>query len=53
MQTETRSFQKTVPNVPFKRNRRTILTGAMYTNDAVKGSFQVENAWLGNENVNF
>lgn len=46
-------FSKTVPNVPFKRNRKTILTGALYTNDAVAGSFQVETAWLDNENVNF
>ncbi len=45
-------FSKTGPNVPFKRNRRTILTGALYTNDAVAGSFQVETAWLDNENVN-
>ena len=38
-------FSKTVPNVPFKRNRVTKLTGAMYTNNSVSGAFQVETAW--------
>ena len=46
-------FSKTVDNVPFKRNRVTILTGAMYTNDAVNGTFLLETAWLSNENVAF
>ena len=46
-------FSKTVQNVPFKRNRVTILTGAMYTNAAVNGTFQLETAWLSNENVPF
>lgn len=46
-------FSKTVTNVPFKRNRVTKLTGKMYTNDAVGGTFQVETAWLTEENVSF
>ena len=46
-------FSKTVQNVPFKRNRVTKLTGAMYTNDAVSGAFQLETAWLEDENVPF
>jgi hypothetical protein len=46
-------FSKTVQNVPFKRNRVTKLTGAMYTNDAVSGAFQLETAWLEDENVAF
>ena len=46
-------FSKTVENVPFKRNRVTKLTGAMYTNDAVSGAFQLETAWLEDENVAF
>ena len=46
-------FSKTVPNVPFKRNRKTILTGAMYTNPSVSGTFQVENTWLTDANVAF
>jgi len=46
-------FSKTVPNVPFKRNRKTILTGSLYTNDAVKGSFQVETAWHNDTNAHF
>lgn len=46
-------FSKTVNNVPFKRNRVTKLTGAMYTNTSTAGSFQVETAWLAEENVSF
>ena len=46
-------FSKTVKNVPFKRNRLTKLTGAMYTNDAVSTTFQVETAWLTDYNMNF
>ena len=38
-------FSKTVENVPFKRNRVTQLTGAMYTNSSVGGGFQIETAW--------
>lgn len=46
-------FTKTIENVPFKRNRVTKLTGAMYTNDAVSGGFQLNSDWLTNENVAF
>ena len=47
-------FSKTVQNVPFKRNRRTVLTGAMYTNDAVSASsFQLNTDWLTDYPVNF
>ena len=46
-------FSKTVTNVPFKRNRKTILTGAMYTNSGVDGAFQVETAWLDEYSANF
>ena len=46
-------FSKTVTNVPFKRNRVTKLTGAMYTNSGVDGAFQVETAWLDEYNANF
>lgn len=38
-------FSKTVDSVPFKRNRVTKLTGAMYTNSSVSGGFQIETAW--------
>ena len=38
-------FSKTVENVPFKRNRVTNLTGAMYTNNSVSGAFQIETEW--------
>ena len=45
-------FSKTVENVPLKRNRWTILTGAMYQ-AAASGTFSVNTDWLTNENVNF
>ena len=47
-------FSKTIQDVPFKRNRRTVLTGAMYTNDAVSASsFKLETGWLTDYNDNF
>ena len=46
-------FTKTVNNVPFQRNRVTKLTGAMYTNEALSGTFKVETAWLDEYNANF
>lgn len=46
-------FSKTVNNVPFKRNRKTILTGPMYTNEALSGTFKVETDWLDPYNANF
>lgn len=46
-------FSKTVPNVPFRRNRITTLTGNMYTNDAVSGGFQLNTSWLTDYNGEF
>ena len=46
-------FSKTIEDVPFKRNRVTKLTGAMYTNTGLAGTFQVETAWLDEHNANF
>ena len=47
-------FSKTIQNVPFKRNRRTVLTGAMYTNEAAStSSFKLETGWLANHEDNF
>ena len=46
-------FSKTIEDVPFKRNRLTKLTGAMYTNEALSGSFQVNTDWLDEEDVAF
>lgn len=42
-------FSKTVNNVPFKRNRRTKLTGAIYGADATASGFQVNTDWLDEE----
>ena len=52
-QTENVLFSKTVTNVPFKRNRVTILTGAMYTNSGVAGTFLVSTDWLDPLNADF
>ncbi|MBO4907381.1 MAG: hypothetical protein J5486_10210 [Bacteroidaceae bacterium] len=46
-------FSKTVNNVPFKRNRVTKLTGAMYTNESLSGAFKVNSDWLDDEEVDF
>ena len=39
-------FSKTVENVPFQRNRKTKLTGAIYSASAAAGSFEVNTEWL-------
>ena len=39
-------FSKQVKDVPFKRNRSTILTGYLYTNPGVSAAFQVDTDWL-------
>lgn len=39
-------FTKTINNVPFKRNRVTTLTGAMYSAAASAGSFQLNTEWI-------
>ena len=46
-------FSTTVNNVPFKRNRITKLTGAMYTNSGVDGAFQIETGWLSEHSMSF
>lgn len=38
-------FSKTVENVPFQRNRKTKLTGAIYSASAAAGSFEVNTDW--------
>jgi len=44
---------KTVTGVPFKRNRCTQLTGPVYTPLASASSFQLDPAWLTQEEVTF
>ena len=44
--------QKVVNNVPFQRNRKTKLTGSLFSAGG-EGSFQVETAWLTDHNINF
>ena len=46
-------FSQTVNNVPFKRNRRTILTGALYSASASASSFQLNTTWDDDYNKNF
>ena len=43
---------KVVENVPFKRNRMTVLTGSLYSAGST-GSFQVETDWLPDAEVTF
>lgn len=43
----------TVNDVPFKRNRRTILTGPMYNDVNLAGSFLVETDWLDDLTIPF
>ena len=43
---------KVVSNVPFKRNRMTVLTGSVYSAD-VSGDFTVETDWLDDFNMDF
>jgi hypothetical protein len=44
---------KVVNNVPFKRNRITKLSGAVFTADASGAAFTLETSWLEDETVNF
>jgi hypothetical protein len=46
-------FSKTVDDVPFKRNRLTKLTGAMYTNNSIAGAFSVNTGWLTEAETDF
>lgn len=39
-------FSHTVEDVPFKRNRKTTLQGALFTAGASSAAFQLETAWL-------
>ena len=42
-----------VENVPFKRNRKTILKGPLFSGPVSTSSFQLETAWLDEVTVNF
>ena len=44
---------KVVPNVPFKRNRQTTLTGAVFSAEASSAAFKLETSWLASETVPF
>ena len=46
-------FTHTVSNVPFKRNRKTILQGAIFTAGASSSAFQLETNWIADNVVNF
>jgi hypothetical protein len=46
-------FTKVVENVPLKRNRKTTLTGAMFTAPSSTAAFQVDTDWLEGNSVNF
>lgn len=44
---------KTISDVPFKRNRKTILTGQVYTPNNSGASFTLNTEWLPDHNVSF
>ena len=46
-------YRTTVADVPFKRNRVTKLTGALYTNAPLSGGFKVETDWLEDYEMGF
>lgn len=46
-------YTRTVENVPFKRNRVTKLTGALYSASASTSGFQVNTDWLSDHSINF
>lgn len=39
-------FRKSIPNVPFKRNRRTTLSGALFSPSATTATITLETDWL-------
>ena len=43
----------TVNNVPFKRNRTTVLTGPMYNDVHAAGTFLIDADWVADENIAF
>lgn len=46
-------FTKVVPNVALKRNRKTTLSGAIFTANASSAAFSIETGWLEDNTVNF
>jgi hypothetical protein len=42
-----------VENVPFKRNRKTILTGSVFTAETSGAAFKLETTWLTDYNMDF
>lgn len=47
-------FSKTVTDVPFKRNRQTKLTGAIYNNAGVEaGAFEISGDWIEAHTMSF
>ncbi len=46
-------ISKIIPDVPLKRNRKTILRGLLFTPSASTASFLLETSWLEDVTVNF
>ena len=46
-------ISKTIPNVPFKRNRQTKLTGPVFTPSATTASFTLETSWISTYEFSF
>ena len=45
--------RKVIPNVPLKRNRKTTLSGPLFTPSASSASFVLETSWLDGNTVEF
>lgn len=46
-------FTKVAENVPFKRNRKTVLSGGLFTAASSSFSFRLDTGWLQDHTVNF
>ena len=46
-------ISKVIPDVPLKRNRKTVLRGPLFTPSASTASFQLETSWLEDITVTF
>ena len=44
---------KVVPNVPLQRNRKTTLTGAVYSGGSALSTFKLETSWITGNSINF
>lgn len=46
-------YRKVIPNVPFRRNRKTTLSGALFSPSATAAAITLNTEWLSHVTVNF